>query len=93
MECWWVGNIVSYAALFYEEARGTHIRSYTEKCRMDDLRCMLKHLIGHPELVEKSGQESKVFIEQNYTWGVIAQKMRSFYEALVYSSGFRETQV
>jgi len=54
---------------------------------------MLKHLIGHPELVEKSGQESKVFIEQNYTWSVIAQKMRSFYEALVYSSGFRETQV
>lgn len=92
MDCWWVGKIVFYAALFYEEARGTHIRSYIEQCRMDDLRCMLKHLIRHPELVETNGQGSKVFIEQNYTWNVIAQKTFQFYEALVYSDGFRETQ-
>ena len=49
---------------------------------VDDLTYMLGHLIQHPELVEKSRRASKLFIEQNYTWDVIAQKTSQFYDRL-----------
>jgi len=50
---------------------------------VEDLRCMLKHLIAHPELVENSGPASKRLIERNYTWDVVALKTSQLYERLL----------
>lgn len=47
-----------------------------------DLRCMLQYLIRNPELVEKSGRASRLFIENNYTWDIIALKTSQFYKSL-----------
>ena len=58
--------------------------------KITHLRSMLQYLIRHPELVEKSGRASRLFIERNYTWDVIALKTSHFYETLVEDrDGFR----
>ncbi len=56
---------------------------------VDDLKKMLEYLIQHPELVEVSGEESRMLVEMNYTWDVVALRTEAIFEDLLKGKLYR----
>lgn len=44
------------------------------------------HLLKHPEIIKRMGQNSYIIARQNYSWDIIAEKMTKFYKEAITNS-------
>ena len=50
---------------------------------VNSLKKSLQHIIKHPELAEAYGKKSKMLIEMNYTWDIIARRTETVFESML----------